>query len=370
VKKIYFIILLILILPVTAWCALPGNDKSPEDNTSPVYLLLAQNTAEKKETDDNEPADSVMPPLPPAKTSISTEKPILQKPAKEPASDEQSKTVQPPDTSQKQPDKEQSEQATAKPFLTQKEESSLFMEELSMFNVPTANFRTMKIINDDRYNLRGMVYGEERGYIHIMQANNEGKFSEVWKSPPLNSPVRGLFVKDINGDGEADIVAYTADGNFFIYSYKSHEQIYRTPDGTYQQINCMFVENMDRDAALELFFIGVKPGTEQPETGNMQGNLVQFDTKTLFDEWTSSELYSATDMVIGNIDADEEREIILNTGEILNMRFKSLEWRSDIEFGNRLYLIDIDDDGILELVTEYGESYVKIFDLDQRREKW
>ena len=132
----------------------------------------------------------------------------------------------------------------------------------------------------------------------------------------------------------------------------------------------MVVENMDDDPQLELFFIGVKPGQGQSGSGESAGNLIQFDTKTLFDEWTSPNLWTATDMLIGNVDNDPEPEIILNTGEILNFRFKDVEWKSPDGFGNRLYLIDLDDDNILELVTEYGESYVRIFDIDSRQEKW
>lgn len=244
------------------------------------------------------------------------------------------------------------------------------MEELSIVNVPTSNFRTMKFVIDDQYNLRGMVYGEEQGYIRILEADDNDNFREVWKSPPCNSPIRGLFVHDLYGDGQTQIVAYTANGNFYIYDYQKHNLIYKTPEGTYQNINCMIIANMDSDPQMELFFIGVKPGTGSAARDAPTGNLVQFDPKTLFEEWTSSDLYSATDILIGNVDNDPEPEIILNTGEILSLRFKDVEWKSTIDFGSRIYLIDMDSDGILELVTEYGESYIKIIDVDQRQEKW
>ena len=98
--------------------------------------------------------------------------------------------------------------------------------------------------------------------------------------------------------------------------------------------------------------------------------LIQFDTKSQFEEWRSTQAYEATDMIVGNVDKDPEIEIIMNTGEILSSKFKNVKWKSDIELGDRLYLIDIDDDGILELVNEYDQSYVRIIDVDERREKW
>jgi len=235
-------------------------------------------------------------------------------------------------------------------------------EELSLFNVPTNNLRTMKLVIDDDYNLTGMVYGEERGFIRILQANNNGVFRETWKSPPLNAPVREVFVVDLDQDGETDIVTYTTEGNIFIFGYYTHDMKYRTPEDTYQGISCMIVENVDDDPQLELLFINNIPG--QP------GNLVQFDTKSMFDEFTSTQEYMATDMMYGNVDTDAKPEIILNTGEVLDSAFKSLEYKSDDEFGDRIYLIDLDGDDILEVVAEYDQQFVRIYDIDERREKW
>jgi len=252
-----------------------------------------------------------------------------------------------------------------------KEPDSMYLlEELSILNVPTGNLRTMKYIIDDLYRLKGMVYGDEQGYIHILEANDNGDFRETWKSPPFNSPIRGVFVEDLDSNGSTEIVAYTADGNFAIYGYESHDLMYKTPEGTYQNINCMVVHNMDSDPQKEIFFIGVDPNSSGAADGQPAGNFIQFDPTSQFEEWKSSDTYTATDMLVGNVDTDDDEEIILNTGEILNKQFKDVEWRSTIELGSRLYLVDMDNDGIMELITEFAESYVRIIDVDQRREKW
>jgi hypothetical protein len=73
------------------------------------------------------------------------------------------------------------------------------------------------------------------------------------------------------------------------------------------------------------------------------------------------------------VDNDKNMELVLNSGEILNFQFKSVKWKMDaahIRPNSRLYLIDMDNDNILELVIEYDQQYVRFFDLDQRREKW
>lgn len=247
---------------------------------------------------------------------------------------------------------------------------TMLMEELNLFNVPTANLRTMKTVIDDQFNLRGLVYGDERTYLHILEADNSGNFREVWRSPSLNGAIRGVFVEDLEGDGTTEIVAYTANGDFFIYGYENRNLKYQTPDGTYEEITCMIVADLDNSPEKEIFFIGVRAGDGAQSGQQSAGYLIQFDTESQFEEWTSQERYTATDMVVGNVDSDDEMEIILNSGEILDIRFKDVKWKSDLEFGSRLYLIDLDNDGLLELVTEYNQSYINVIDIDQRREKW
>ena len=350
-------------------------------------LYIAQNT--ENEEDASEEAKKPPPKMPPPplpKIPVSTEKPIegileIGEQAPPPEIKEEDtvkednasrKVTVPPAVNAPVQFQKESGDSPEKPL----EEAVVdikdlkIMEELSILGVPTGGLRTMKIVNDEEFNLKAMVYGEEIGYIRILTADNEGNFHETWKSPPLNSSVRGIFVEDLEGDGEAEIVAYTADGNIFIYGYDSHDLKYRTPENTYSIINCMVIANVDNSPELELLFIAVKPGDEQSDEGQPLGSLIQFDTASQFEEWISQEKYSATDIVIGNIDNEEEDEIILNSGEILDIRFKTLKWNSDIIFGSRLYLIDLDDDGILELVTEYNQSYIRIIDIDQRREKW
>ncbi len=345
-------------------------------------LVFAQNS-EKPEVE----APPVLPPPPDPISAVSTEKKIdkgltigteviPEKPDREPAPDPRNLEAAREAKRAADAAQTQQEQSTA-PSQPPSQQQTLpppgeleIMEELSVYNVPTGNTRTMKFIIDEQYNLRYMIYGEELGYIHVLSADYEGNFREVWKSPSLNAPVRGVFLDDLENDGEAEIIAYTADGNFFIYGFESHDLKYRTQDRTYISINCMLIANMDSSPEKELLFIAVKPGEEDSQDGQPVGNLIQFDAISQFEEWTSQEKYSATDMIIGNVDNDPEPEIILNTGEILSSQFKDLEWQSNIAFGSRLYLIDLDDDGILELVTEYDESYVRIFDVDQRQEKW
>ncbi len=335
------------------------------DDAFPATGLIAQNTTATQ----NQP---VLPPLPDPKTVISTEKPIegglLFDPQAMPLVPPQQPTPAPSKTEPSQP--APSRQAPAPQQAATPSQGTGLTEEMNIYNTPTADLRTMKVIIDNQYNLRGLVYGDELTYLHHLQADENGNFREVWRSPSLNGEIRGVFVNDIDGDGESEIVAYTSQGDFFIYGLVNHNLKYKSPEGGYATINCMIIANLDDDPEKEILFIGVRPSDMPPSGQQPAGHLVQFDPVSQFEEWTSQERYTATDMIIGNVDSDRDPEIVLNTGEILDIRFKALKWKSDVPFGSRLYLIDLDNDGLLELVTEYNQAYIRVFDIDQRREKY
>ena len=350
------------------WWTVPGVTTTHDGTVTADTGYIAQNTAEEESPEP----EIAMPPLPAPKTVVSTEKPIEGGlPIGEEVIVEESPPVQA--VNEPAPASRDTTASAPAPAVQQQAAAVLgtrLMEELSIFNVPSANLRTMKTVIDDQYNLRGLVYGDELTYLHILQADNNGNFREVWRSPSLNGQIRGVFVDDLEGDGETEIVAYTANGDFFIYSYENRNLKYKTPDNTYESITCMVVANLDNSPEKELFFLAVRPGDAPPAGQQATGNLIQFDPASQFEEWISQERYTATDMVIGNVDSDDEMEIILNSGEILDIRFKDLKWKSDLAFGSRLYLIDLDSDGLLELVTEYNQNYIRVIDIDQRREKW
>jgi hypothetical protein len=336
-----------------------GNQPEDEDSDVPE--------PEEETAQEDEEAQNGTLPSPPTKMKVLTEKPVpgMLEGVGGKVYEEPPKGKQLPEELRESAEAADSSEATgeAREGVTAGEGlSDVVMQEMSILNVPTGNLRTFKPIMDENYNFRGVVYGEEFGFIKILEGDNNLNLREVWKSPPVNAPVRGVFVMDVDKDGVTEIIAYTNDGNIFIYNFQERVLKYRTPEGTYDGVGCMVITNLDSDEPLELLFIDAQPGNP--------GNLVQIDSQSYFEEWRSSEEYSATDMIVGNVDNDDDLEIIMSTGEVLSGSFKSLEWQSDTAFGERLYLLDVDSDGKLELITEYGQEYIRIFDIDERREKW
>ena len=100
------------------------------------------------------------------------------------------------------------------------------------------------------------------------------------------------------------------------------------------------------------------------------GRLIIYDGRDQFEEWRSDQdNINATELLIADVDGDEEREIVLNDGFVFDAMFRDLEWQSPVQFGDKMDVFDLDNDGIVELVGEFRGRFIRIFDIDLRREK-
>ena len=67
---------------------------------------------------------------------------------------------------------------------------------------------------------------------------------------------------------------------------------------------------------------------------------------------------------------DDQLEIILNTGFIIDSRFYNIEFQTEDVFGDRILLMDINGDGIPEIIGEFVDYNLRIFDVYAEREIW
>ncbi|MFH1007680.1 MAG: hypothetical protein V1800_09285 [Candidatus Latescibacterota bacterium] len=202
----------------------------------------------------------------------------------------------------------------------------------------------------------GIVYGDNRGFVRVLE-RKQGGYQEVWKSEPLGSGIGGVFVLDVNLDGQAEIVAYTSGGKILYFDARSHQIIWEIQRERFQAISVLILADVDRDVQMELIFCA-------------DDRLYVYDGKTQFEEWASEQDLPAEQIVVGDVDGDGEDEIVLNTGVVLDALFFDIEWQSPERFGDRIALLDIDNDGIPEVIAEGGNRFLRIWDLDLRREKW
>lgn len=217
-------------------------------------------------------------------------------------------------------------------------------------------FRAIENLPGDSLSGNRIAYGDNQGYLHILKQKDKG-FSEEWKSRNLGAGIMQVFAEDINADRKPELVTYISKGQIFIFDPESHTVLWQSNELDFRSIGCMTIADVDGDPQRELVFCA-------------DSYLYVYDGMTLFEQWKSEGEFEAQDIVIADVDGDGQKEIVLNTGYVLDARFHDLEWQSPEPFGDRLRLLDLDNDGIPEVIGEFGGHFLKVFDIDLRREKW
>ena len=214
-------------------------------------------------------------------------------------------------------------------------------------------FDTFAAVPDDP---RGRIaYGTDQGKIHLLE-NVEGSYREIWVSQAMRAMVREVICADLPGTGEYALIAYTTRGDLSIYDIESHGILWRAGDTEFRSIEKLTVGQVDNDRQLELIFLS-------------EGRLYIYDGRHFLEEWRSNIVFDATDIAVGDVDGDDEPEIVLSSGHVLDGRTRAIEWESPDAFGDFVELADVDGDGKAEIIGGTPTTTI-IWDADQRRKKW
>jgi len=200
-----------------------------------------------------------------------------------------------------------------------------------------------------------MVLGDRFGVLHVYHLTR-GESVEVWKSKHLIGQTDEVILGDLDQDGYEDvIVARTTPGMVYAWGVEQFDLIYESLPADYPVVHSICIGNVDEDPVAEIIV-------------NANQKLVYIDGQTFNREWTSLLDYQASRMACGDVDGDGINEIVLNTGQVVDTRTGDVEWEDEV-FYNRIELIDMDGDGVLEVLTEGNDLPVKVFDIDTRLEK-
>jgi hypothetical protein len=200
-----------------------------------------------------------------------------------------------------------------------------------------------------------MVLGDRFGVMHVYHLTR-GDSVEIWKSKHLIGQIDEVILGDLDQDGYEDvIVARTTPGMVYAWGVENFDQIYESLPADYPNIQAMCIGNVDEDPIAEIII-------------NANDKLHYIDGETFNREWTSLQDYSATRMACGDVDGDGINEIVLNSGQVVDTRSGEVEWEDEV-FYNRIELLDMDGDGVLEVITEGNGLPVKVYDIDTRLEK-
>ena len=198
--------------------------------------------------------------------------------------------------------------------------------------------------------------GDMHGFVHVYEGR-EGAYAEVWISEYLESAVAGLLLADVDLDGLREILVYTEGGRIHFLDLGDYRFLWSNPATDYESISALAVHDVDDDEQPELLFVA-------------DGRLVVYDGRDRFEEWRSDQdNLTSTDLLAADVDGDGADEIVLNDGFVFDARYRDLEWQSPESFGERIGLLDVDDDEIPEVVGEFGGRFLRIFDIDLRRMK-
>ena len=203
----------------------------------------------------------------------------------------------------------------------------------------------------------GMLFaiGERFGTVQVAKMDGQG-VQHIWKSIQLSGVPEEVLTSDLDGDGlEDSIICRTSNGKIYVWTMDGYALVWERLPSDYNVITCFTTANMDDDQANEIVMVA-------------DNRIVYVDGATFTKNFTSINEYSATQVRCGDVDGDGRVEIVLNTGQVVDSVSGDVEWEDEPFFG-KIELLDIDGDGMPEILTENpGNGPLKVFDADYRSE--
>ena len=200
-----------------------------------------------------------------------------------------------------------------------------------------------------------VYFGGEGGRLYLME-QTDGGLSEITEIG-VPGTIRYLRVEDLDSDGSCEVVITSTTGDLEIRDGKNLESLWEERDEDFSTINAMSVGNVDQDTALEIVILA-------------DDHLHVYDGETHFKEWQSSDQMEASDILIGDVDGDNEDEIVLSSGVVLSSGFYQIEWSAGKTFGDQLFLFDVNEDKVPEIFARQADGRVRVFNARIQMELW
>lgn len=226
-----------------------------------------------------------------------------------------------------------------------------------------------------------IIVGDGDGIVRAI----DGSTKEIeWVSEKLVRDAHGLLLHDVDGDGENELIVGTGfktdQGWGQIYFFKRNStEYYDTFDPFDSRLREMDIADVDNDGREELIVgCGVSLGDVEGE-----GYIRVFDLETKELEWKSPDLKGCIEgLRVVDLDDDGILEIVTSSGYRYRESYCYIfhfdgsnyvrSWKSS-NIGPKAFGLDvgdIDDDGIKEIVIGNLAGYVYVFDGITRKEEW
>ena len=205
-------------------------------------------------------------------------------------------------------------------------------------------------------NAWGVIYANTYGNIHVLRYTERGWTLE-WKLTNLGAKIAKFMMDDIEGDGVFELIVATVNGQILIYSMEDYSVEWENLESRFEKITTMAAADIDNDPQLEFIIMADE-------------HIHILDGMNKSRQWVSPGMFVASEILVDNVDKDEQLEIILNTGKIIDSRFFNVELEWDKPFGDRILTGDINNDGFPEIIGEFSDYSIRIFDVYAEREVW
>jgi outer membrane protein assembly factor BamB len=201
------------------------------------------------------------------------------------------------------------------------------------------------------------IFSAQGGKVAVLQHTTNYQYEQVWAA----AEDAGWGFQDVNGDGTEELWTVRSDGQ--VTTYKPF---------TYPPLTTELVDAGVQWATLtDLFGNGQLLLTY----GGYPGMLRAYTWPRLHLTWSYKvpPCPSGVDklrLLTLQGDADPQREIVLNCGEVIDPVKNSEEWRYSGGFGIALDAADLDGDGHEEMAGIADWGYFTLFDLEKRTPLW
>jgi hypothetical protein len=187
---------------------------------------------------------------------------------------------------------------------------------------------------------------------YILSYRN-GSYVHVWTSTPYPQDIGSLRVVNVDADPVPEIVV-GAGGTLYVYDGATRA-LQATVTTTAAQVRGLAVADVDSDGALEFVFCDA-------------ATLYVYGVASGALEYAGPGL-GGQDLALGNVDNDPALEIVVadgpDPGYVVDGQTHAVEWTNYWGFGQALALGDIDNDGRDEVVSGYSYvSHLNIFDVE------